>query len=112
MTNHELLSLREQILGDIVPLVLESAPGGGDQFALLLRVIQAGNASGEVYRRAYESAKKIENTDDRLEALLSLLDEVDFDASRAEQAENAPSPAPAPAALEENNLSQPPSDQQ
>lgn len=94
MTNNELLSLRKQILGDIVPLVLESAPGGADQFALLLRVIQAGNANGDIYRRAYESAKQIENTDDRLEALLALLDEVDFDASRSEQSESTTAPAP------------------
>lgn len=81
MSNNTLLALREQILGDIVPLVLESTDDGADRFGLLLRIIQAGNASGDIYQRAYESAKKIENVDDRLEALLSILDEIDFDAA-------------------------------
>ncbi len=81
MHKEELIKLREQILSDIVPLVIDSADNGPDRFALLLRLIQAGNASGTVYKRAYESAKQIENTEDRLEALLGLIDEIDFDAN-------------------------------
>lgn len=97
MNKTELMNLREQILGDIVPLVLDSTDDGLDRFSLLLRIIQAGNASGEVYRRAYESAKKIEATDDRLEALMSLLDEVDFDTNRSIGSQDA---------IEENGSSQ------
>ena len=82
MNKDQLASLREQILADVVPLVLDSAQNGADRFGILLRVIQAGNASGELYSRAYESAKTIDDNKDRLEALLSLLDEVDFDANR------------------------------
>lgn len=85
MSNSELLSLRTQILSDIVPLVLESTGDTADRFSLLLRIIQAGNASGDIYRRAYESAQKIEDVNDRLEALLSLLDEIDFDANQSTQ---------------------------
>lgn len=90
MNAQELKSLREAILSDIVPLVLESSGDGSDRFSLLLRIIQAGNASADIYKQAYESAKKIEGVEDRLEALLSLLDEVDFDAGQSEisQADN------------------------
>lgn len=84
MNAQELKSLREAILSDIVPLVLESSGDGSDRFSLLLRIIQAGNASADIYKQAYESAKKIEGVEDRLEALLSLLDEVDFDAGQSE----------------------------
>ena len=85
MNKQDLVSLRDSILKEIVPLVLESSDSGADRFALLLRIIQAGNATGDLYRQAYESAKMIENTEDRLEALLALLDEVDFDASLSEE---------------------------
>lgn len=86
MNKQDLTSLRESILKDIVPLVLESSDSGADRFSLLLRIIQAGNATGDLYRQAYESAKKIESTEERLEALLALLDEVDFDANLSEDA--------------------------
>ena len=82
----ELVALRNKILGDIMPLVLDSEDNGSDRFALLLRVIQAGGADGAVYARAYESAKSIEDADDRLDALLSLLDEIDFDTNQQVQA--------------------------
>lgn len=79
MKNNELLAIRNQILADVVPLVTESADNGADRFSLLLRIIQAGNAGADVYKRAYESAKQIEDNDERLEAFMALLDEIDFD---------------------------------
>lgn len=75
----ELRSLREQILADVTPLVAENTAGGPDGFALLLRLIQSGNAADEIYRKAYDSAKSIEDKGERLDALMSLLDEVDVD---------------------------------
>jgi len=89
MDNDQLVALREKILQDIVPLVLDNAQNGADRFDLLLRIIQAGNASGELYSRAYESAKSIEGGDDRLEALLSLLDEIDLDVNQNAQTPEA-----------------------
>ncbi len=82
MNKEELVKLREQILSDIVPLVVDNADSGPDRFSLLLRLIQAGGAPESVYKRAYESAKQIDNTDDRLSALLSLVDEIDFDTNQ------------------------------
>ena len=98
MNKQDLASLRDSILKDIVPLVLESSDSGPDRFALLLRIIQAGNATGDLYRQAYESAKKIENTGDRLEALLALLDEVDFDANLSGEVASDTTQAAAPVA--------------
>lgn len=90
MSKEQLLSLREQIMNDITPLALEGG-GGAASFGILLRVIQAGNASADIYSKAYESARAIQDKDQRLDALLSLLDEIDFDATRSvTQGENAP----------------------
>lgn len=86
----ELIALRNKILGDIMPLVLDSEENGPDRFELLLRVIRAGNADGAVYARAYESAKNIEDVDDRLDALLSLLDEIDFDTTNQQSQPSQP----------------------
>lgn len=78
MNKDQLIQLREKILNDVTPLVIENAQDGLDRFELLIRVIRAGNSSVELYSRAYESAKSIEDTSDKLQALLTLLDEVDF----------------------------------
>jgi hypothetical protein len=87
MDKDQLVSLRDKILEDVVPLVIDSAENGSDRFDLLLRVIRAGNANSDLYARAYDSAKAIEDNNDRLEALLSLLDEVDFDVNQFDQAD-------------------------
>jgi len=78
MNQEQFQSLRDRILGDVTPLVT-STNTSADHFDLLLRVIQAGGANEEVYNKAYESAKMIQNNDDRLQSLLTLLDEMDFD---------------------------------
>lgn len=80
----ELKKIREQILVDVVPLVIESESGPG-QFDLILRIIQAGNATGEMYKKAYQSALAIEDRSSKLEALLALMDEIDFDLQSSEQ---------------------------
>lgn len=80
----ELKKIREQILADVVPLVIDSE-SGPDQFDLILRIIQAGNANGEVYKKAYQSALKIEDRNRKLEALLALMDEIDFDLQSSER---------------------------
>lgn len=91
MSKEQLLSLREQIMNDITPLALDGG-GGAASFGILLRVIQAGNATGDVYAKAYESAKQIQDKDQRLNALLSLLDEIDFDTTRSVTREDESAP--------------------
>jgi len=72
--------LRDKILEDIKPLMLNDTVEGPDKFALLMRVIQTGKATSEMFTRAYESAKLIEDQEERLDALLALLDEIDYSA--------------------------------
>jgi hypothetical protein len=77
MNTDELQQLRDQVMNDVVPLVIETG-SGQDRFDVLLRIIQSGNTSLDVYTRAYESAQKIESADDRLAAMLALVDEIDL----------------------------------
>ncbi len=85
MNKEELLGLRERILAATVPLVLETAANGTEKFSLLVRIIHAGNASSEIYTKAYEAAQAIEDKDERLSALMDLLDEVELDVDSHEE---------------------------
>ena len=80
MDKEQLKSLRGQILNDIKPLAMNSNDAT-DRFGILLRIIQAGGATNDVYNQAYEAARQIEDKDEQLNSLLALLDEVDFDVS-------------------------------
>ena len=80
MNKEQLESLRGQILNDIKPLAMNSGDAT-DKFGILLRIIQAGGATNDVYNQAYEAARQIEDKDEQLNSLLALLDEVDFDVS-------------------------------
>ena len=88
MNQDQIQSLRTQILGDITPLVSQ-ATVPADSFDVLLRVIQAGGAGGDVYAKAYESTKLIQDKDQRLQALVSLLDEVNFEANQSNLTQNS-----------------------
>ena len=89
MTQDELLALRKRIIDDVVPLAVDNVGDSPDRFELLLRLIQAGNTSSAVYQKAYDAAKTIEDKDDKLNALMALVDEIDFEL----QAEDAPAPS-------------------
>lgn len=92
MDQNQLMALKKRIVNDIVPLALNSE-SSSDRFELLLRVIQAGGASSEMYSKAYESAKQIQDKDQQLDSLLALLDELDLDTqlTSSEQTEATPS---------------------
>ena len=90
MDQNQLVALKKRIVNDIVPLALNSE-NSSDRFELLLRVIQAGGASGEMYSKAYESAKQIQDKDQQLDSLLALLDELDLDTQLASSEQAAPS---------------------
>lgn len=89
MNQEQLRLLRERVLSDVIPLVLDSQEDGSNRFGLLLRIIQAGNASSDIYDKAYEAAKSIEDKDEQLNSLLSLLDEIDFNSDQVKQDEEA-----------------------
>lgn len=92
MNKEQLKSLRGQILNDITPLAMNSNDAV-DRFGILLRIIQAGGASNDIYTQAYESARQIQDKDEQLNSLLALLDEVDFDVSAAPEPNVASQPA-------------------
>lgn len=95
MDKEQLQALRGKILEDIVPLALDSTTNEADRFALLLRLIQAGNASSEIYTKAYESAKAIPDRDEQLNSLMSLLDEIDLSVIDTQQpAKTSPGQVP------------------
>lgn len=75
----QLEALRRKILGDVVPLIIDGADTGSDKFSLILRLIQSGNADQAMYQKAYDSAAAIEDSSDRLEAMMALLDEIEIE---------------------------------
>lgn len=82
MNQEQLESLKNQILSDVTPLVLADTDNTS-RFDLLLRIIKSGGGTGDIYNRAYESAKQIQDRDEQLDSLLALLDEVEFDITSA-----------------------------
>jgi len=74
----ELKRLRDQMMADVVPLVMQSEDIDS-RFAILLRIVQTGNADANVYQQAYETAKKIKDQSERLDAIMALVDEIDFE---------------------------------
>lgn len=103
MNKDELIALREQLLAEITPLVIENVGDGADRFSLLLRIIQSGHATEDIYTKAFKSAHAIEDTAEKLDALMALLDEVEVDLDRDldrdeyddfDEPAEAPNPAP------------------
>lgn len=82
----ELIDLRDKILQDVMPLVLDNDGDSSDKFPLLLRIIQGGNASVDLYNKAYEMAKAIDAPEDKLTAMMSILDEIDVDINAEQDA--------------------------
>lgn len=85
MNHEELMALRQKILDSVRPLVIDSVESTPDRFTLLLRLIQSGSTEGELYKKAYECAAAIEDKDEKLAALMALLDEIDFDLAEESQ---------------------------
>lgn len=86
----QLEALRRKILGDVVPLIIDGADTGSDKFSLILRLIQSGNADQAMYQKAYDSAAAIEDSGDRLEAMMSLLDEIEIELDQPVEGEGEP----------------------
>lgn len=82
MNQEQLKALKSKILNDLTPLAV-SSDDAADRFGILLRIIQAGGASSDVYDKAYASARQIQDRDIQLSSLIALLDEVDYDETLA-----------------------------
>ena len=86
--------------------MLSDTAEGPDKFALLMRVIQTGKATSDLFNRAYESAKLIDDEEERLDALLTLLDEIDY-SSESNTKDNIVEPSSQPTQeLVQNNEQQ------
>lgn len=107
MNSQQLLAIRQQILDSAVPLVLENDSAPADRFDLILRFLRytnGGAQTSDLYKKAYESAIAFETSEERLEALLQLLGEIDAqidnaptaEASENSQTEQPVEPQPAP----------------
>jgi len=90
MDNNQVTVLRDKILADIQPLMIDGVDDGPEKFDLLMRVIQTGKATNDMFTRAYESTKLIEDKEEKLDALLALLDEIDL--STEQKVEDTPAP--------------------
>ena len=84
MDKNELTSLRNEIVSVITPLSINEIENPYDQFQMMIRLIQSGNVSKDIYRKAFECANSIEDSQDKLEALMTLLDEIDIDISSSD----------------------------
>lgn len=89
MDKSQASELRDKILEDIKPLMLGGVADGPEKFELLMRIIQTGKATNDIFVRAYDSAKLIEDQEERLDALLSLLDEIDFSSEQKDDNPNS-----------------------
>lgn len=89
MSQDELIALRQQILNDLLPLVADGVDSSVDKFSVLLRIIQAGGAGADIYRQAYDGALSFDDKDAKLDALMALLDEIDFSLQDREQLDDA-----------------------
>lgn len=103
MENKELLAVRQQILDSALPLLLNTSTASGEQFDLLLRFLRysSGVHASEIYQKAYQAAMSFENADERLQALLELLGEVDAEIDQdSGTSESFPEEEPQPLAEE------------
>lgn len=77
MDNNQSNELRDKILNDIKPLIVNDIEDNLDKFDALAKIIQLGGASYDLYKNAYETAAKIEDNNEKKEALMMLLDLID-----------------------------------
>lgn len=82
MNKDQMIALRQKISNDVKPLVLEGLKGDPDGFDVIMRLIRSGDANEDLFNRAYESAKAIEDNEIKLNALMDLLDELDFEINK------------------------------
>ena len=69
--------LRDKILNEIKPLVASDIEDESEKFDALIKIIQFGNTKPELYNKAYDTAIKIEDDNEKKEALMTLLDLID-----------------------------------
>lgn len=88
----KLVSLKEVIFNDVLPLIDSGSLEAGERYDLYSRLAQSRGKS-ELYEKAYQAAKEIGDADEKLRAYLDLLGEVDFEIqTKSDEPEVAPEP--------------------
>lgn len=77
----ELLALRSQIVAQTNQLALGGTGSPDSRLQILLETIRSGEATVDMYRSAYEIMQNFSNDDDKMNAMLDLLFEIDKDLS-------------------------------
>ncbi len=75
--NNELLELRAKVVDQMQKLALGSSGDAETRLQLLMEMARAGKATTEVYHAVYEIVSQIPNDDDKMNAMLDLLYELD-----------------------------------
>jgi hypothetical protein len=87
MNENQANELRDKILNDIKPLVVNEIEDTTDRFNAIVKIIRFGNADYNLYRKAYEAASKIDDDAEKKDSLMILLDLID-DQSSDKETEN------------------------
>jgi len=87
----QLFDLRGQIINELTPLMESVTVEPQQKFAILL-LASRNNGSSDSFRAAYEAANKIEDNNTKLDALVELLEEIEFQLRPREEstAKNVP----------------------
>ncbi|HMH30997.1 MAG TPA: hypothetical protein VK534_00790 [Methylomirabilota bacterium] len=82
-SNHELIEIKQHSLEELEPLVdnLDLAPE--EKFRTVMMIIQASDKQ-DLIKKAYEAAKAIEDEKTRAQALLDIVNEINFFTSQHE----------------------------
>lgn len=75
--NDELMSIKQQALQDLTPLVDKLDQPAEDQFRTLMRLIQASD-NPDLIKQAFDSAQKITDDKERAQALLDVINEINY----------------------------------
>ncbi|MCL2870004.1 hypothetical protein FWF48_04380 [Candidatus Saccharibacteria bacterium] len=85
MDKDKLLTLREKILSKSLPLVMGDNDNKQAQFETILRIIQAETINNEdIYEKAFDVADSIDDESAKMDAMMRLLDEIDYQLSRGD----------------------------
>ncbi len=78
MQKDQLLELRSTIVATVQRIALEGGGSVTDRVQVLMGIVRSGDATQEIFAKIYELANSIEDEDEKLDIMLTLLYEVDI----------------------------------
>lgn len=76
---NELLELRAQIVAQTKKVALEGSGSPEARLQVLMEVIRAGESTVDTYKATYDISQQLSGDDDKMNAMLDLLFEIDKD---------------------------------